>query len=217
MKALLIACALVLMTTGCATKKFVKEEVSTSEQRTAEQLDELKQAVEATQTEIRDMAKELNLAIDDLEQNTDELATANQNLERIAEENAQMIVQMGQFRFQKTLSEADTSFASSSAELSDGAREQLDRFAQLLIQQNRLVHIEIQGHTDSTGDEEENLALGMARAEAVREYLYKNHDIPLHLMNVISFGSSNPAADNSTRDGRAKNRRVVMVVRVQVK
>ena len=37
------------------------------------------------------------------------------------------------------------------------------------------------------------------------------------MMNVISFGSSNPAADNSTRDGRAKNRRVVMVVRVQVK
>jgi outer membrane protein OmpA-like peptidoglycan-associated protein len=86
----------------------------------------------------------------------------------------------------------------------------------LIKAQNRLVHLEIQGHTDSRGSESYNQILGQRRAEAVRDYLYKNHDIPLHLMNVISLGSSDPVASNDNRDGRAQNRRVVLVVRVKI-
>jgi peptidoglycan-associated lipoprotein len=74
------------------------------------------------------------------------------------------------------------------------------------------VYLEIQGHTDSVGPEDWNLILGKKRAEAVWEYLYKQHHIPLHRMQVISLGGSVPVGDNKTADGRAQNRRVEILV-----
>jgi peptidoglycan-associated lipoprotein len=211
-----LALLLAIMSVGCATKKFVAKEVTASEVRTTGQIDEMKKAVEETQTEIRNLAKELDVKIEGLEQSSKQLAENDANLERIAKDNAQMIIQMGQLSFTKTLSDAAASFKSDSADLSEGARAELDRFAELLVRQNKLVHLEIQGHTDSRGSEDYNQKLGQQRAEKVREYLYKQHDIPLHLMNVISFGDEQPFADNATKDGRAQNRRVVLVVRMQI-
>ncbi len=62
------------------------------------------------------------------------------------------------------------------------------------------------------GDENWNLGLAEERAMAVRNYLNQNGGIPLHAMNTISYGESKPIADNSTSDGRAQNRRVVIRV-----
>jgi outer membrane protein OmpA-like peptidoglycan-associated protein len=73
-------------------------------------------------------------------------------------------------------------------------------------------YIEIEGHTDSTGSTELNQRLGLARAENVKRYLYEAYQIPLHKINVISFGESKPIAPNDTKDGRAQNRRVVIKV-----
>ena len=74
------------------------------------------------------------------------------------------------------------------------------------------VYVEIEGHTDSTGSAEYNLALGQKRAEAVRQYLHERHQFPLHLIETMSFGETKPVSDNSSRDGRAQNRRVVIRV-----
>jgi outer membrane protein OmpA-like peptidoglycan-associated protein len=52
----------------------------------------------------------------------------------------------------------------------------------------------------------------MERAESVKRYLYEQHQIPLHKMNVISYGEEKPVAPNNKRDGRAQNRRVVVKV-----
>ena len=79
-------------------------------------------------------------------------------------------------------------------------------------QEARQVFIEIEGHTDSVGSPAYNERLGLQRAEAVKRYLYEQHHIPLHKMNVISFGEAKPVAPNKTRDGRAQNRRVVVKV-----
>ena len=46
----------------------------------------------------------------------------------------------------------------------------------------------------------------------MKKYLYEQHQVPLHKMNVISYGEDKPATDNKTRDGRAQNRRVVIKV-----
>ena len=74
------------------------------------------------------------------------------------------------------------------------------------------VWVEIEGHTDSTGDKVLNERLGLERAEAVKRYLYEQHQVPLHKINVISYGEEKPVAPNNTRDGRAQNRRVVVKV-----
>ena len=52
----------------------------------------------------------------------------------------------------------------------------------------------------------------MERAEAVKRYLYEQHQVPLHKMNVISYGEEKPVAPNNNREGRAQNRRVVVKV-----
>jgi len=57
-----------------------------------------------------------------------------------------------------------------------------------------------------------NEKVGFDRAEAVKRYLFEQHQIPLHRMNVISYGKEKPVASNKTREGRAMNRRVVIRV-----
>jgi outer membrane protein OmpA-like peptidoglycan-associated protein len=81
-----------------------------------------------------------------------------------------------------------------------------------LKSQKSAVWIEIEGHTDNVGAKEFNEQLGLERAEAVKRYLYEQHQVPLHKINVISYGEDKPAAPNRTRDGRAQNRRVVIKV-----
>ena len=74
------------------------------------------------------------------------------------------------------------------------------------------VYIEIEGHTDNVGEPSINEQLGLERAEAVKRYLYEKHQVPLHKINVISYGEEKPVAPNNTKDGRAQNRRVVIKV-----
>ena len=70
--------------------------------------------------------------------------------------------------------------------------------------------VEIEGHTDSSGDKITNQRIGEQRAEAVKRYLYEAHQVPLHKINVISWGEDKPVSPNNTREGRAQNRRVVI-------
>ena len=71
--------------------------------------------------------------------------------------------------------------------------------------------MEIQGHTDGRGSDTLNTRLGEARAEAVR--LFANqHGVPLDRLSTISYGKADSVADNTTKAGRAQNRRVVLIV-----
>ena len=67
-------------------------------------------------------------------------------------------------------------------------------------------------HTDNVGAKATNESIGLERAEAVKRYLYEQYQIPLHKMNVISYGEDKPVAPNKTKAGRAQNRRVVIKV-----
>ena len=73
-------------------------------------------------------------------------------------------------------------------------------------------YFEIEGHTDNIGDKKVNERVGFERAEAVKRYLYEQHHVPLHKINVISYGEDHPIAPNKTKAGRAQNRRVVIKV-----
>ena len=65
----------------------------------------------------------------------------------------------------------------------------------------------IDGYTDSTGPEAYNLGLSERRANAVKRY-FVDHGIATNRISTRGLGESNPIASNSTRDGRAQNRRV---------
>jgi OmpA-OmpF porin, OOP family len=70
----------------------------------------------------------------------------------------------------------------------------------------------ITGYSDNTGTEQENMKISQQRAEAAREYLVSRHGIDASRIKTEAKGSSEPAYDNSKPEGRAKNRRAVIVV-----
>ena len=114
--------------------------------------------------------------------------------------------------FETVISEDSGKFKFGAAELPDEAKAAIDTMVGQLKNDKKNVFIEIEGHTDNVGDPKYNERLGLERAEAVKRYLYEQHQLPLHKMNVISYGEEKPASDNKTRDGRAQNRRVVIKV-----
>ena len=114
--------------------------------------------------------------------------------------------------FEVTLSEDQGNFEFGKTELPDEAKARLDQVVQQLKADTKNIFIEIEGHTDNVGSPDDQRALGMERAEAVKRYLYEQHQMPLHKMNVISYGEEKPVAPNNKRDGRAQNRRVVVKV-----
>jgi OOP family OmpA-OmpF porin len=102
------------------------------------------------------------------------------------------------------------SFELDSAQLTASSRDVLDSIAADLQKHPRL-KIELQGHTDSSGSDRYNLDLSQRRAESVREYLVRR-GVAANQLEAKGYGESQPIADNTTANGRAANRRVVMRV-----
>jgi outer membrane protein OmpA-like peptidoglycan-associated protein len=123
----------------------------------------------------------------------------------------QRISALDEFEVQETTS---VLFRSGSAVLSAEAKEQLDAVAEKAMSAKGYV-IEVTGYTDSVGSINMNRALSARRADAVIRYLAENHRIPLRrLVTPYGFGESNAVAENTTRDGRAQNRRVEVKILV---
>lgn len=96
-------------------------------------------------------------------------------------------------------------FETGSATLRPESKTELDRLAQLLVE-NPSLNIQINGHTDNIGDEKANLTLSEARAKSVQEYLL-GKSIPAERLRYKGFGESAPLDTNDTPEGRARNRR----------
>jgi outer membrane protein OmpA-like peptidoglycan-associated protein len=140
------------------------------------------------------------------------LAQLDQNT-RAALERAEAAGKLaqGKFDYSLVLSDDTTKFPLNRSELSSDAEARLTDFVTKLKTDNKNVYLEIQGYTDSTGTPAYNLQLGADRAEAVRRFLNKQ-GVALNRIATISYGQDNPVAPNTTREGRAQNRRVVIVV-----
>lgn len=99
-------------------------------------------------------------------------------------------------------------FKTGSAILSPDSKTKLDEIATKALNAKGYV-LEVSGFADATGSVERNRALSQRRADAVIRYLVENHSIPLRrIVTPYGFGETNPVADNTSRDGRAQNRRV---------
>ncbi len=117
----------------------------------------------------------------------------------------------GKFQYSMVLSDDSVKFPLNKDELSPEAEQRLAEFATKLKGDNKNVYLEIQGFTDATGDTSYNDALGEGRAQAVRKFLNRQ-GVALNRMATISYGEEAPVAPNDTPDGRAQNRRVVILV-----
>jgi outer membrane protein OmpA-like peptidoglycan-associated protein len=198
---LLVVAGLVLVP-GCATKKFVRQEAAAVDQK----VEQVETAIEENQKRLREHDERLETLGSLITKQQEEIKGVDAKIEDVKK------AAQGHLIFKEILKNDQAKFAFDSFELGAEARGALDGFVQKLVQENRGVYLEIQGHTDSTGEDSYNKLLGQKRAEAVMDYLYKQYRIPLHRMEVISFGSSAPIADNAARDGRAQNRRVEILV-----
>ncbi len=103
---------------------------------------------------------------------------------------------------------AAVNFRTGSAILSADSKTQLDEIATKALNAKGYV-LEVSGYADSTGSIARNRILSQRRADAVIRYLVENHNIPLRrIVTPYGYGETNPIADNTTREGRAENRRV---------
>ena len=191
---------------GCATKKWVDEQISSYGQVTATRMSEIEGSVEDNQKAI----SELSAKQAALETEVAKLSETTKDALKRAEEAGYLA--KGKFLYEETLAVNDVTFAFDKASLSDDAKAALDAFAKKVKGISNSAYVEIQGHTDNIGSEGYNLKLGGKRADAVMHYLNMELGVPLFRMNSISYGEYKPIADNSTKEGRATNRRVTLVV-----
>ncbi|MGE3706100.1 MAG: OmpA family protein [Vicinamibacterales bacterium] len=210
------------LSTACATKKFVRTSVG----QVNDKVDSLGRSVEETQERTRRNEGRIS-EVDQKAQAADAKAAAAgqaaQSAQTAANQAASAAAQanskadavdraMKRIVMEVVMSEDQGNFAFGRAGLPEAAQARLDEVITQLKADPKGAYFEIEGHTDNVGDKLYNERLGLERAEAVKRYLHEKHQIPLHKMNVISYGEDKPVAPNSNREGRAQNRRVVVRV-----
>ena len=105
----------------------------------------------------------------------------------------------------------DLFFDTDSAKLNKQAKTSLEKIA-LMLKDTDSKHIRVRGHTDSTGDETYNQQLSEKRAERVAEFLIDSADLNPDTISYEGKGARDPVSENSTADGRARNRRVEIIL-----
>ena len=206
-------------TTACASKKFVRTSVG----EVNDKVDSLGRSVEETQERTRrnegritdvdqraqaaaQRASDAASAANSVAMDAGNKATEAGNRVDVMDKANRRLV------YEVVLSEDQGNFKFGKTTLPDTAKQRLDEMVAQLKQDPKAIYLEIEGHTDNVGAKNVNEKVGLERAEAVKRYLYEQYQIPLHKMNVISYGEEKPIAPNKTKAGRAQNRRVVIKV-----
>jgi peptidoglycan-associated lipoprotein len=207
--------------TACATKKFVRTsvgEVNDKVDSLGRSLEETQERTRQNEAKIGDVDQRAQAAAGQAKQAADQAnsaASAAANTANTAVAKADEVDKASKkLVFEVVLNEDQGNFKFGKTELPDEAKARLDEMMKQIMADPKGAFFEIEGHTDDVGPKQVNERLGMERAEAVKLYLYEQHHIPLHKMNVISYGEDKPVAPNKTRAGRAQNRRVVIKVLV---
>lgn len=105
---------------------------------------------------------------------------------------------------------SDLLFPTNSSYLTDAAKAELNKLSKLL-NEDRSKKIRVDGHTDSTGEAGYNQWLSEKRANSVKQYL-EDAGVSASRITTQGLGQTAPVADNKTPEGRAKNRRVEVVI-----
>jgi peptidoglycan-associated lipoprotein len=180
-----------LLVSACATEDYVNQQVGAVKS----QVDAVNARVDQNSGQIQS----LNGAVQDANRNAQQAAA------RIEEHASSQTIAN-----HVIATDDSTKFDTGKWKLSDEDKASLTDFAQKLLAGNGDYYLALEGHADSIGTSASNQALGMRRAEAVRQFLY-GQGVELHRMSPITMGETKPTAPNDTSQGRAENRRVVIV------
>lgn len=224
----------VLVLTGCATKKYVRQQVGTLEPKiaevgtatkeNAERIDAVdRRAQQGIQTASQ-AAQTAQTAANTADQKATQAGTAAQAADQRAgqAQQAATTAQQGVQQANTRITTVETRinnldnytvgqpqsimFKVNSANLSSEAKTALETIASQVSGQRSGFLVEIQGFTDTTGSENYNINLSQRRAEAVLRYLVSKN-VPLYRISIVGLGEESPVADNKTRTGREQNRR----------
>jgi OmpA-OmpF porin, OOP family len=211
----LTSTALALMgVTGCATKKYVNNQTAPIithtgqlDQETAENNRQIHDVDDRAQSGI----KQAQSSADTANQNAQDANKAANDADTAANDVAQRAdsldaVVKGLDSY-KQVADVSVTFGFDKANLTEDDRSQLDGFAGQLSSAKSYI-LEVTGGTDTTGPAQYNYDLSNRRADAVVQYLVTKYNIPAHRFYLIGIGKDQQVAPDTTRDGRAKNRRV---------
>jgi len=212
--------------TGCATRGYVTTKIDERALEIERQVNQVERGLEDTTVgtgrntaQIREVDQTATIALETAT-GALETATAASGASREAKTTATDATTRAagleaagrRLLFEVILTEEQGRFGFGEATLPEQASAGLDALVTRVRSLKAPTHLEIEGHTDATGSTEFNAQLALRRAEAVRRYLHEHHRLPLHKINVISYGEERPVAPNDTVEGRANNRRVVVRV-----
>jgi len=205
--------------TACATKKFVRTSVGEVNEKVDSQgrtIEETQERVRKNEGRISEVDQRAQAASQSAQHANEAAVAANDKAVNVGNEaNTKFdAIDRASKRlvYEVVLSEDQGNFKFGKTLLPDEAKQKIDEMVAQLKQDPKNIYLEIEGHTDSVGTAKVNERVGLERAEAVKKYLYEQYQIPLHKMNVISYGQEKPIAPNKTKAGRAQNRRVVIKV-----
>lgn len=210
----LVAVALPL-TVGCASKKYVRNEVTP----TVNKVNELDDLTAKNTRDIRDVDNRAQQGIQQATSAADQanqkaLAagqaanTANQNATQASNRVTSLAGTVENIDNYQPVGDPTTIlFGFDKADLTRKDKQTLDEFGEQLQAQRHFL-VEVHGYTDSTGPADYNYQLSQRRADAVIQYLAQKYSVPAFKIYVIGLGKDNPVASNANAKGRAENRRV---------
>ncbi len=216
---------LVVGSTGCATKKYVQQNVVDPLEAKIGNVDkkvDIKTAENANR--ITELDRKTEQGISNAQSSADAAARAAaqaaqtaQAAQQLAQKNS---AELGQVKNEvenidnyQQAKAATLLFGFNRANLTKEDKEQLDQLAQSVASLKHYV-IQVRGYTDKVGSPDYNLQLSRRRADAVVRYLTAEAKIPLVRIYMMGYGEDQPVASNSTRKGRKENRRVEVNVLV---
>jgi peptidoglycan-associated lipoprotein len=203
---IVIGTLFVLGLTACATSNDVDQKIAASQSQTNKKIESVEGQIE----DLQQKQKVTDTRLDQTSARVDQIGQEAQDALKRAQEAG--VLAKGKIVLQQTFSDDKVHFTTGSYNLTKDSQKALDELADKIKALTESYFVEVQGHTDDTGNARTNDDLGQRRADAVRRYLSRQDNVPLNRMSTISYGDTLPVAPNKTKKGRSQNRRVVVVV-----
>ncbi len=206
-------CALCLVT-GCSSKKYVRNQTTPLINGT----NELEDKTSANNRALADLDRRTGAGISGAQGSAANAQTAANQANTAAgqaQTNAQEAVHradtlgsvVSNLDTYKQVADVSVNFGFNKSNLTKQDQSELDGLGAQLASQRSYI-LSLTGGTDSVGSAAYNYQLSDERAQAVVQYLASKYNVPAHRFYLIGLGKDKAVADNSTAEGRAKNRRV---------